>query len=175
MEVSASPDSSRQGIDDHRNLSIIFSMLLILLMVHLIATEYIPAQQSRGEILVYRKGKKERLIKVNDEESGNQNQSMYSPDGEKGHMHFTVTGGVEQRREQEVFHWSNVNYSIKSKNETRNILTDIEGWVQPGTLTVLMVSGGAAHSRKNTSRSHTPPGRYRRWQDEPLGYSGRTY
>lgn len=118
-------------------------MLLIFLMVHLIATEYIPAQQSRGEILVYRKGKKERPVKVNDEESAYRNQLMYSADGEKGHMQLTATGGAEQSSEHEVFHWSNVNYSIKYRKETRNILTDIEGWVQPGTLTVLMVSGGA--------------------------------
>lgn len=144
MEVSASLDSSQEGIDDQRNLSIIFSMLLILLMVHLIATEYIPAQQSRGEILMYRNGKKKRPVKVNDEESGDRHQLMYSLEGEKGHMHLTGTGGVEQRSEHEVFHWSNVNYSIKSKNETRNILNNIEGWIQPGTLTVLMVSGGAA-------------------------------
>jgi ATP-binding cassette subfamily G (WHITE) protein 2 (PDR) len=104
VEVSAQPDSSRQGVDDHRNLSIIFSMLIILLMVHLIATEYIPAQQSRGEILMYRKGKKENLVKVNDEESGDRNQLIYSPGGEKGHMQLTGTGGVEQRSEHEVFH-----------------------------------------------------------------------
>jgi ATP-binding cassette subfamily G (WHITE) protein 2 (PDR) len=79
-------------------------MLIILLMVHLIATEYIPAQQSRGEILMYRKGKKENLVKVNDEESGDRNQLIYSPGGEKGHMQLTGTGGVEQRSEHEVFH-----------------------------------------------------------------------
>ncbi|KAF2818778.1 AtrD, ABC-transporter [Ophiobolus disseminans] len=125
-----------------RNLGIIFSMLLILLMIHLIATEYIPAQQSRGEILVFRKRKKERLVKVHDEESGDRNRPMYSPGG-KGHMHLTETEAVEQRSEHEVFHWSNVNYSIKSKKETRNILTNIEGWVQPGTLTALMGVTGA--------------------------------
>ncbi|KAF1961950.1 AtrD, ABC-transporter [Byssothecium circinans] len=121
-----------------RNFGIILSMLTIFLVAHLIATEYIPAQQSRGEILVFRKNKEKHLSKTSDEESGRPDQIVYSANGEKDHKQAIGSGIAAQREEREVFHWSNVNYSIKSKTGTRNILTDMEGWVRPGTLTALM-------------------------------------
>ncbi|CAL9735807.1 pleiotropic ABC efflux transporter of multiple drugs [Monosporozyma servazzii] len=42
-----------------------------------------------------------------------------------------------------TFHWRDVCYDINIKNETRRILSNVDGWVKPGTLTALMGASGA--------------------------------
>ncbi|KAF2142292.1 uncharacterized protein K452DRAFT_226952 [Aplosporella prunicola CBS 121167] len=136
-----------------RNIGIILSMLVILCTIHLVATEYIPAQISRGEVLLFQKANRKNKKVVNDEETiqlADFSHNAYN--GESAHkqtpFHDTTeihdeTECSEQTRDQSTFHWSNVNYSIKTKNGTRQILNDIEGWVQPSTLTALMGVTGA--------------------------------
>ena len=41
-----------------------------------------------------------------------------------------------------VFHWADVCYDVKVKGETRRILDHVNGWVDYGTLTALMVRIG---------------------------------
>jgi len=47
------------------------------------------------------------------------------------------------QKQTAVFHWDGVNYDIKIKGEPRRLLDDVDGWVQPGTLTALMGVSGA--------------------------------
>jgi ATP-binding cassette subfamily G (WHITE) protein 2 (PDR) len=113
-------------------------MLLIFLVAHLVATEYIPAQQGRGEILMFRKSGKKDHQRTADEESPNAAcylDLIVSKKDNKGN----ADSGYLNRGNQDVFYWTNVDFSVKISSETRNILTGIEGWVQPGTLTALMV------------------------------------
>jgi ATP-binding cassette subfamily G (WHITE) protein 2 (PDR) len=113
-------------------------MLLIFLVAHLVATEYIPVQQGRGEILMFRKGKKKDQQRASDEESPNAASDMDITVSNKDNKRIAESGYLS-REDQDVFYWTNVDYSIKTTSETRTILTGIEGWVQPGTLTALMV------------------------------------
>ncbi|KAK1974493.1 ABC-2 type transporter-domain-containing protein [Colletotrichum cereale] len=47
-------------------------------------------------------------------------------------------------RQTAIFHWSNVCYEIKVKNnDKKRILDGIDGWCKPGTLTALMGVSGA--------------------------------
>jgi len=43
------------------------------------------------------------------------------------------------QRQTSIFHWEDVVYDIKIKKEPRRLLDHIDGWVEPGTLTALMV------------------------------------
>lgn len=45
------------------------------------------------------------------------------------------------QRQTAIFSWKDVVYDIKIKGEPRRILDHVDGWVKPGTLTALMVSG----------------------------------
>ncbi|CCK69552.1 ATP-binding cassette multidrug transporter PDR15 KNAG_0C04500 [Huiozyma naganishii CBS 8797] len=42
-----------------------------------------------------------------------------------------------------IFHWRDLCYDVKIKNGTRRILSNVDGWVKPGTLTALMGASGA--------------------------------
>ncbi|KAF2267290.1 multidrug resistance protein CDR1 [Lojkania enalia] len=140
---------------DHlwRNMGIMLAMLIVFCAIHLVATEYIPAQQPRGEILLFqRKGGKSPKLGKN-EESGISSTVLVSDSPQHSNIeildverkavdHIAGTGPLPLEG-RSVFHWSNLNYSIKIKKHTRQILHDVEGWVRPGTLTALMGVTGA--------------------------------
>lgn len=150
-----------------RNFGIILAFTAILCVCHLVAAEYIPAERSKGEILLFKQGHApESTEKHNDDgESGSSSlfaREVLPTNGGTGgaEKSLKVNVAVEQKergveapaeaaihRQSAVFHWSNLNYEIKTGDGSRKILNDIEGWVKPGTLTALMVSHFTFHVR----------------------------
>ena len=106
----------------------------------------------RGEITLFprsklrklRKAKKRQLERMADLEAGGsdaavaalaESQSVLQGDLEK------VSSGTD------IFHWRGVCYDVQIGKETRRILSNVDGWIKPGTLTALM---GASGSGKTT-------------------------
>lgn len=127
-----------------RNVGIIIAMTLFNHLVYFLASEYVSAKKSKGEVLVFRRG---HIPK---------HANQDSKDLEARPVSGPVTtilerpGGYEPSKEKEgfrgstsVFHWNNVCYDIKIKKESRRILDNVDGWVKPGTLTALMGVSGA--------------------------------
>jgi hypothetical protein len=117
-----------------RNFGVMLAFMVLYALLHLVATEYVASERSKGEVLVYlRKAMKHFKKSPADIERGavtSTNQPTH--DG-------NVSGG-EVEKHVSVFHWKNVSYDIQIKGETRQILDHVDGWVKPGTLTALMVS-----------------------------------
>ena len=122
-----------------RNLGIIFALMMLLCALYLAATEYILAQTSRGEVLLFRRGHKPKTALHDDEEA----QGMI-------HTQRTAQLATEKSQADEEmsskmetyganFLWDRLSYRIKTKDGSRALLDDIEGWVKAGTLTALMV------------------------------------
>lgn len=44
-----------------------------------------------------------------------------------------------QLEDRQTFHWNDVCYDVDIKGQTRRILSQVDGWVQPGKSTALMV------------------------------------
>ena len=117
-----------------RNLGILIGMTIALCAVYLVATEYISAQKSKGEVLLFRRGQVPDVKETEDEESKIDDRP-------------TAEGIVAQKTTSEIppsiqkqtaqFHWLGVNYDIKVKGGGRRLLDDVDGWVKPGTLTAL--------------------------------------
>ncbi|EXJ88084.1 hypothetical protein A1O1_05012 [Capronia coronata CBS 617.96] len=127
-----------------RNVGIIIAMTLFNHLMYFLASEYVSAKKSKGEILVFRRG---HMPKYANKGAG---------DLEARPVSGPVTtilekrGGYEPSQEKQgiqvstnVFHWNNVCYDIKIKKELRRILDNVDGWVKPGTLTALMGVSGA--------------------------------
>lgn len=127
-----------------RNVGIIIAMAFFNHLVYFLASEYVSAKKSKGEVLVFRRGYLTKHANKTAEDiealplSGPVSTVLERP------------GGYEPSQEKEgfrgstsVFHWSNVCYDIKIKKETRRILDHVDGWVKPGTLTALMGVSGA--------------------------------
>jgi ATP-binding cassette, subfamily G (WHITE), member 2, PDR len=122
-------------------------MLVILAGTHLIAMEYIPGQRSRGEVLLYQRKSRNRKAIGSDEESGPRAEDL-PPTSSQDMAIVEVDLDTAQKSSTEkhlqdvapVFHWSKLHYSIQIKQQERQILQNVEGWVRPGSLTALMVS-----------------------------------
>jgi ATP-binding cassette subfamily G (WHITE) protein 2 (PDR) len=123
-----------------RNLGILLGMTLFLLALHLVMSELVASERSKGEVLVFRHGKvqksKARRYKK-DEETG----STSSGEGAQNDSSNSPSYNVE--KQTSVFHWEDVCYEIQIKGQTRTILDHVDGWVMPGTLTALMGVSGA--------------------------------
>lgn len=120
-----------------RNLGIMFGFMAFFCFTYLAATEYISEAKSKGEVLLFRRGHTPPASgNASDEETGGQTTVA-----DKGHDSGVVEAPVANiHRQTAIFHWQDVCYDIKIKNEHRRILDHVDGWVKPGTCTALMVS-----------------------------------
>jgi ATP-binding cassette subfamily G (WHITE) protein 2 (PDR) len=118
-----------------RNYGIIVVITVALFVAHLVMSELVASERSKGEVLVFRRSKMKTKQKqaTSDEETGNAS----AHNGEK----FSNSDRSEHdvQKQVSIFHWENVNYEIQIKSETRTILDSVDGWIKPGTLTALMV------------------------------------
>ena len=104
--------------------------MVFFFATYTISAELVTASRSKGEILVFRRGHK----------------AADRPKATGPHLDDPGNGKSVQRNEGndskkgDIFHWKDVCYDITIKDENRRILDHVDGWVKPGTLTVLMVS-----------------------------------
>lgn len=119
-----------------RNLGILIAMTIGFCAVYLVAAEYISAQRSKGEVLLFRRGHvPNRTIKDDEEEV-----PIGRPKTQDLIATKTVSAGEAPpsiEKQTAIFHWEAVNYDIKVKGGTRRLLNDCDGWVKPGTLTAV--------------------------------------
>ncbi|KAH7017092.1 ABC-2 type transporter [Ilyonectria destructans] len=124
-------------INSHRwrNLGVMIAFMVLFMSLHLVATEYIASERSKGEVLVFtRKGLKNP--RKNDSETANGNRHVQASSDDSG-------DSSDVAKQTSIFHWKDVCYEVKIKSETRKILDHVDGWVKPGTLTALMGVSGA--------------------------------
>ncbi|KAI0021746.1 ABC-2 type transporter-domain-containing protein [Xylariomycetidae sp. FL0641] len=127
-----------------RNLGILIAFMVFFLFVYMVAAEYVSEKKSKGEVLVFRQGHQPAQFneKKGDVEEGADgprvgpvatNASRPANNNDAGNIQGATS----------IFHWNDVCYDVKIKNETRRILDHVDGWVKPGTLTALMGVSGA--------------------------------
>ena len=119
-----------------RNYGIIVAMTIGFCAVYLIASEYISAQRSKGEVLLFPRGIVPKIKKKADEEGVMDDR----PTAQGVVAGKTMSGGEippNIQRQTAIFHWQAVHYDIKIKGEPRRLLDDVDGWVKPGTLTAV--------------------------------------
>ncbi|VTT76298.1 unnamed protein product [Fusarium fujikuroi] len=121
-----------------RNYGILIAFIIFFTFTYLFAAEYFSSEASKGEILVFRKGQKPQRKEASDEEAVS--SDLQPP---RASSDDTVHPPTEKPSSSSTFCWRNVCYDVKVKGETRRILSDVNGWVQPGKLTALMGATGA--------------------------------
>ncbi|KAA8649825.1 uncharacterized protein ATNIH1004_002502 [Aspergillus tanneri] len=134
--------SSYHYFNSHRwrNFGIIIAFTVFLGFCHLVMSELVASERSKGEVLVFRRGKahksKAKRSQLDEEQSG-------SPSVQHEKHDNSVDSDADVDQQVSIFHWENVCYDIKIKNEPRRILDNVDGWIKPGTLTALMGVSGA--------------------------------
>ncbi|CAA9956881.1 Opaque-specific ABC transporter CDR3 [Pyrenophora teres f. maculata] len=121
------------------NYGIILAITFFLFFAHLIMTELVASERSKGEVLIFRRSKMKAMAKRKgtDTEGGD----ATAHEGEK----ITPTTHLDrgEQKQVSVFHWEKVTYEVQIGNETRTILDGVDGFIKPGTLTALMGVSGA--------------------------------
>lgn len=164
MEVSTVKSLPRLLTNASRNFGILIGFFIFFSLAYIFASEYFSLSPSKGEVLVFRQGYRQRQSKSRDEESADVGVSQTSipPD-----TPATSLPGTEKmikiQRQTAVFHWKDLCYDINIKGENRRILDRVNGWVKPGTLTALMVSGMLSNDYKVNANAIL--GCYWSWKD----------
>lgn len=117
-------------------------MMVIFCAVYLLASEYVRTEESKGDIVVFNKRASITVNKNQDCEvapTRTFSEDIYEMDRE-AHTDDTPPTYTAGGQGSPVLYWKHLNYDIKAKRKSRRILRDLNGWVKPGTLTVLMVS-----------------------------------
>ncbi|KAK7206453.1 ATP binding cassette transporter [Myxozyma melibiosi] len=127
-----------------RNYGILWAFLIFFNGLYLFATEYIRSARSKGEVLVFQRShfaKHGNAAKLpsDDIESANQHENTAVGDDKS-----TDSQDINLQKQTDIFFWKNVCYDIPIKGgKTRRLLTNVDGYVKPGTLTALMGASGA--------------------------------
>lgn len=103
---------------------------------YLIAAEYISAKKSKGEILLFQRGRMPFIQLKADEEAHPDNRINTDILRQERPVPQSAPGLQKQTA---ILHWSDVNYDIKVKKKSRRLLHQVDGWIRPGRLTALMV------------------------------------
>ncbi|KAF2032545.1 hypothetical protein EK21DRAFT_98928 [Setomelanomma holmii] len=124
-----------------RNYGIIVVLTVALFNAHLVMSELVASERSKGEVLVFRRSKMKSKTKkaTIDEETG----SASAHSGEKIDSKGDNNSEHQMQKQVSIFHWEKANYEVQIKGETRTILDSVDGWIKPGTLTALMGVSGA--------------------------------
>lgn len=121
----------------NRNLGILFCFIVFGLIVYLASTEFISAKKSKGEVLLFRRGRVPTNRPKADEESNVEDRPNVELVLSRERMVPNAPPSIQ--KQTAAFHWSSVNFDIKVKGGERRLLDNVDGWVKPGTLTALMV------------------------------------
>lgn len=105
-----------------RNLGISFAFLIFFLVTYLIISERNQYSPPSTNTLVFRRGH-EQLGDVQQQEL-TESQAEFMG---------------ELQAHESILGWQNICYDILVKDGTRRLLSDVSGWVKPGSLTALMV------------------------------------
>ena len=117
------------------------AFVLFFLAAYLLAAEMVSFEESKGEVLIYRRGDTSSLKSraSADEESQGGNTRSINTASTLFEENKQESQPVLQQQTA-IFHWKNVCYDISIKGKNRVILDHVNGWVKPGTLTALMVN-----------------------------------
>ena len=123
-----------------RNVGILLAFLAGLTGIYLLATEKISSKKSKGEVLVFQRGRVPLWSKNTPDDAEAAGTGIPTPTERESEGQ-----GVSEviQKQTAIFQWHDVCYDIKIKGQHRRILDNVDGWVKPGTLTALMGVSGA--------------------------------
>ncbi|KAH8586012.1 brefeldin A efflux transporter Bfr1 [Bisporella sp. PMI_857] len=129
-----------------RNVAIIIAFTGFFIVTCAIATEYNQLAPSKGEFLIFRKGHEPEHVK----KALDMGEAVEDIEAQQGNGEILVGtktnvsqfGGLIKSKD--LFTWDNINYDITMPDgATRRLLSNVTGYIKPGSLTALMGESGA--------------------------------
>lgn len=133
---------SNNNLTSYRNVGILCGYVIFFFITYISAAEYAKPPKSEGEVLVFRRCKMPADLsqKVETDE-----ESQSPEDAVTERVTTTPAEKATENRPRPsacgkpILHWENICYDVKIKGQDRRILDYVDGWVQPGVITALMV------------------------------------
>ena len=138
-----------------RNFGFICAFFIFFVALTAIGMELQKPNKGGGSVTIYKRGQVPKSVEkametgeeLNDLEKNNSKDREKFDDHEKimGDSSGSDTEGVTEgvAKNETIFTWQNVNYTIPVKGGERQLLNDVQGYVRPGKLTALMGASGA--------------------------------
>ncbi len=130
-----------------RNIGILVAFLVFFVAMFALATEYNRPDPGKGEFLIFRKGHEPEYVQEALEKGQAVDDLEHQKMGEMVVATTTKSRGSELHglvRSKDVFTWSKITYDVTLPDGSmRRLLSNITGYVKPGTLTALMGESGA--------------------------------
>lgn len=140
-----------------RNFGFLWAFFIAFVFLTALGMEMMKPNAGGGAITVFKRGQVPKRLektietggrqKSADEESGRTSQvtsgMAQAEDNEKQEATSSDRGGLDKvARNETVFTFRDINYTIPYENGERKLLQDIQGYVRPGKLTALMGASG---------------------------------
>lgn len=126
-----------------RNFGVLVGWWLAFTVVTAIALERNNGSESSRSIINFKRGKStKKLRQVKDEEKGTATATGSSSSSTL-EAYDGASPGAGLARNEAVFTWDHLSYTVSVPGGQRKLLDDITGWVKPGQLGALMGSSGA--------------------------------
>ena len=105
--------------------------------INVLMSEYLKPLEGGGDLLLYKRGHMPELGNENvDSKVASREEMMESLNGPGVDLEKVIAS-------KDVFTWNNLNYTIPYDGATRQLLSDVFGYVKPGKMTALMGESGA--------------------------------
>lgn len=139
-----------------RNFGIIWAFFVFFLCVTMIGFEMMKPNAGGAAVTVFKRGQVPKSVEASIESGGRKGGDKSQADEETGPLKGKPNVGSEDTnsgngedtlqnvaKNETVFTFQNVNYTIPYQGGERKLLEDVQGCVRPGKLTALMGASGA--------------------------------
>jgi ATP-binding cassette subfamily G (WHITE) protein 2 (PDR) len=120
-----------------RNYAILLAFFFSLMIVYGLAVEFVPqVVKGRGDVLIFLKQQKTPIGQ--NRRPKQEKQEVASPQdsaSEAGQIANLTRTPTKLEISKEAFTWDKIQYQIPVKGGSKTLLTDIDGFVKPGTMT----------------------------------------
>lgn len=131
-----------------RNFGIITGMFIFFVCLTAIGMESQKPNKGGGAVTIFKRGQVPKAVekdmetqqKPGDEESGNTDAATSNEKDESDGSNDKLSGVAKN---ETIFTFQNITYTIPYEKGERTLLKDVQGFVQPGKLTALMGASGA--------------------------------
>ena len=130
-----------------RNFGILCAFFIGFVVITMIGMERTKPNAEGGSVIVFKRGQVPKKVEEEIATAGRGNKDEES--GEKEITPAASDEALEQKRDvtvaknETIFTYQNVNYTIPYEGKHRKLLQDVQGYVRPGKLTALMGASGA--------------------------------
>ena len=137
-----------------RNFGFLWAFFIFFVFLTVVGMELMKPNAGGGALTVFKRGQVPKSVEKTietggrdkkDEESGSGGNILPSTSNSQEQATGTDEAAQQVAKNETVFTFQNVNYTIPYQKGERKLLQDVQGYVRPGRLTALMGASGELH------------------------------